>query len=124
MPKASTTITVATQGGTVYLDVDVSANGAPTVHVGWNSASDELQLLPDDKTLKVRIFLDGSAGEIYFQDGRIAATVGIKSTDALQVEASAEVQMAHAISYGMSSIYTTAEEVLATPRVGLSEVAI
>merc|ERR1712013_643755 len=98
--------------------------GAPTVQVGWNKASETLQLLPDDDTLKLRIFLDGSAGEVYFQGGRIAATVGIQATDSLQIASSAEVKLAHAVSYGMDSIYISAEEVLATPRLTDSEVAI
>jgi sucrose-6-phosphate hydrolase SacC (GH32 family) len=124
MPSLNTSITVAANGGKVCLDVVQSADGTPSVKVGWNEANEPLQLLPDDKTLTVSIFLDGSAGEVFFQGGRVVATVGIQATDTLDVVASGSVQLLRAVSYGMASVYTSAEEVLAAPRLLGPEMAV
>lgn len=125
MPSSNTSIVVAADGGKFCLDVIRSADGGtPSVKVGWNQASEPLQLLPDDEMLTVRIFLDGSAGEVFFQGGRVVATVGIHATDALEIMASGAVKLTRAISYGMASIYTSAEEVLTTPRLFGPEVIV
>ena len=68
----------------------------------------------------MRIFLDGSVAECYWQGGRVAMTVPIRGHGAIDsigfVTDKGEVELTGAVSYGMSDIHTTTEEVLASPR--------
>ena len=61
---------------------------------------------------------------LFFQDGRLAGVVHINATESLEIEASSAAQMVQAVSYGMANIYTSPEEVLATPRLTGPEFAV
>jgi hypothetical protein len=80
---------------------------------------DSLLLLPDDKTLTLRVFYDGHVVETYFQGGRVALTTdgtADPGTAIFTVSASAAVTLTEATSYALSDIHTNVEDVLATPR--------
>lgn len=38
-----------------------------------------LRMLPTDTTISLRIFVDGTIAEVYWQDGRVAQTVQIET---------------------------------------------
>ncbi|CAE7947125.1 CWINV4 [Symbiodinium sp. KB8] len=118
MPSFDTnfSVTLLPSGGSFFLDVVQSANSTPSVKVGFNKNRQPLPLLPDEEKLTMSLFIDGAACEVFFQDGRLAGVVHINATESLEIEASSAAQMVQAVSYGMANIYTSPEEVLATPR--------
>lgn len=139
MPTSATTIKVGTEGHESFIvftppSADIAASINPTTGTGdpWgvsvgvcSSASqckpmDTLMLLPDDKTLTLRMFYDGHVVETYFQGGRVVLTTdGVADpggVGAATVSASSSVMLAEATSYTLSDIHTTVEDVLATPR--------
>ena len=96
-----------------------------TVGVGFRSSQaegphyeDQLPLLRTDDHLALRLLLDNSAAEAFWQGGRVAMTVdgtADPSTAPLVISASAAATLTEATVYAMSDIHTTVDDVLATP---------
>merc|ERR1712039_132455 len=105
LPSTSTTISVNVNDKlSAFIQYEpATTNGVYSVQVGfgdWNKAT--LLLLPEDKTLTLRLFLDGPAGEAYFQGGRVAQTVAIKEVSSIDISSSkATAQLLSAASFAM-----------------------
>ena len=85
--------------------------GAPKV------IKDKLPLLAEDSTIDVRVFVDGTVGEAYFMGGRVAFTFELGKTSAFAgIVSSAAGSLSSASAWGMNNIWTTTDDVLATPR--------
>ena len=81
--------------------------------------TDTLQLLPTDKELTIRIFIDRTIVEVYFMDGRVAMTLGAPATattGSVSVGATGTSTVASAAVWTMGGIWTTSEEILAAHR--------
>lgn len=75
--------------------------------------ADQLPLLPDDTHLSLRIFLDGTVAEAYWQGGRVAMTIPSSAVDSVSISTDAgAAQLINATSWSMGSVYTTVEDVL------------
>ena len=78
---------------------------------------DKLPLLAEDSTIDVRMFVDGTVGEAYFMGGRVAFTFELGKTSAFAgIVSSAAGSLSSASAWGMNNIWTTTDEILATPR--------
>eukprot|EP00937_MAST-01D_sp_MAST-1D-sp2_P004367 g4367.t1 len=129
VPTAATTLSVSLAGGQSFFvdfapapahvldSVDAATGaGAPwTVKVGFGGTTDDLPLLPDDKDITLRIFLDGTVAEAYWMGGRVAMTVDAAAAIAARVSASggAGATLSAAVVHAMGDIHTSVESVLA-----------
>jgi len=132
IPTAATTLSVDIGGNAFYIAFVPALKGAQqwNVDVGYGPSDhgkkaryeDSLGLLSDDKELTLRVFLDGSVAECYWQGGRVAMTVPLHKVAASigMTTDQVEVELHGATSYGMADIHTTKEDVLASPRLKLS----
>ena len=88
---------------------------------------DTLRLLPGDRELTLRVFVDRQVVEAYWMDGRVAMTSQIRpqppavpGTPQVGVfahsSAGAAVKVVEAAVWELQSIWVTKEQVLATPR--------
>ena len=119
-----------------YYEVPVVCRGADR---------DSLRLAYDESALEIRAFVDATAAEIYFQNGRVAITEALttgntsgvslflNTTDSIQASSSSaagvtiiegqndppltNVKVLQATAYPIKSIWTTPEKVRAAPRV-------
>merc|ERR1712151_1002798 len=83
--------------------------GAGSAKVGGGGVFDTLNLLESDESIDVRLYVDNTFTEVYFQGGRVAMTINTPATDAVDVDATATV-------WSVSSIWVTPEDVMRTPR--------
>merc|ERR1712187_190600 len=92
--------------------------GASSIQVGSGNFLDKLKVLDTDDRIDVRLFIDNTFAEVYFQGGRVAMTVNTPpSVDAdITVASSVSGVAVEASAWGVSSIWVTPEEVLRTPR--------
>jgi hypothetical protein len=136
VPAEKTTLsaTIGADGSSVFIDfVPLTSRSRSSatlaivdrymVDVGLRDAtgktlySDTLPLLSDDDHLSLRIFLDGTIAEAYWQAGRVAMTLPTTAAEVVILSSSdASVRLLNASSYSMGSAYTSADRVLATPR--------
>merc|ERR1711924_311479 len=83
--------------------------------------SDTLKLLPSDRTIDVRLYVDNTMTDTYWMGGRVAMTVDTPATESADVVVSmvgnstASVSV-NATAWSVSSIWVTPDEVLRTPR--------
>ena len=86
---------------------------------GLFEPSDTLTLLTSDKEITVRIFLDGTVGEVYWMGGRVAMTVPIadqtQGSVSISASGSTGTRLLNATAWGMGNIMTSTEAVLSTP---------
>eukprot|EP00037_Helgoeca_nana_P013172 m.121009 g.121009 ORF g.121009 m.121009 type:complete len:666 (-) comp21872_c0_seq1:287-2284(-) len=89
---------------------------------GGGKFSDVVTMLPTDTHINIRLFLDTAVAEAYFMGGRVAMTIPVAASttdwNVMIGAATAGALINQATSWGMSGIYVTPEEVLATPRRG------
>jgi len=80
--------------------------------------NDTLLLLPTDRLLEIRIFVDGRVVEAYFQGGRVAMTAGVAPTSevGMALFTDAPLFVESTTVWRVSEIWVSPEEVLATPR--------
>ena len=84
--------------------------------------NDTLQLLPSDKAITLRVFVDRIMIEAFWMDGRVALTYVTPSSRGLSWEvgvaatAGAGAQLRSAEAFAMDNIWVSPEQVLATPR--------
>ena len=87
------------------------ANGSHPVR------ADQLQLLPSDTEITLRVFTDRSVLEVYWMDGRVAITSPLQpQTSSVEAFSSVDGSLASATAWSMNSIWVTPQEVIATPR--------
>jgi len=126
VPAAPCTISVAVPGGAVFVhyvpppaavaasvDAATGAGDPWAVQVGAQGSSDSLLLLPDDKQLTLRLFLDGTVAEAYWMGGRVAMTVDTARATNATVSATSAVTLISASVFAMGDIHTTVDDVLA-----------
>lgn len=94
------------------------------VGVQCGGVKDTLRLLPDEKTLEVRIFSDATFIEAFFQAGRVAMTVStvLNEDSRIALTSTAPVNAA-VVAYPMKGIWVSPEEVRKQPRVYKSAVS-
>jgi len=119
-PKVDATLGVKVMvSGTSGVEFTVLCmKGASTARVGGGGVSDTLNLLDSDQTIDIRLYIDNTFAEVYYQGGRIAMTVNTPPTDDADVQLRSTVPgiTATATAWSVSSIWVTPEEVLRTPR--------
>ena len=108
---------------TIVEEVDARATGFQTGFGTQGDRTDELQLLPEDTEITIRVFTDRTLVEAYWMDGRVAMTSATKSSESrgglpqIEVFSSVDgVELGSATVWEMQSILVSKEEVLATPR--------
>eukprot|EP01062_Namystynia_karyoxenos_P050279 TRINITY_DN3900_c0_g2_i1.p1 TRINITY_DN3900_c0_g2~~TRINITY_DN3900_c0_g2_i1.p1 ORF type:complete len:571 (+),score=184.07 TRINITY_DN3900_c0_g2_i1:79-1713(+) len=112
----------ASQGTLFYVDwAPPSDPSAPfyEVTVGAGSGTkDTLRLIPGERELSLRLYVDWTFTEVYWQGGRVASTVVTPGTPdaAAWISSSADATVATAQVWQMQPVWTTAAEVLRTPR--------
>ena len=94
-------------------DAATGAGDPWAVQVGAQGSSDSLLLLPDDKQLTLRLFLDGTVAEAYWMGGRVAMTVDTARATNATVSATSAVTLISASVFAMGDIHTTVDDVLA-----------
>jgi hypothetical protein len=103
-----------------FYDVDVSCGSVYVDSVPETQFHFPLRLMATETTVELRMFVDGTVVEAFFQQGRVALTVSALVDAASPVTLDAAGGDATATSldiYPMRSIWTTPEAVLAAPRV-------
>ena len=131
LPTESTTLTAEVGTGVFFMDF---VPGAGEVTCGFNVTTtisgahgkgqgftDKAPMLGDESHVTMRIFLDGTVGEVYFQEGRVAMTVPLGGTVTPSAKASGVVtiggggaaKLINATSFAVGDIHTTAEDVRA-----------
>ena len=93
----------------------------PTVSVGSGGTTDVLQLLPDDKTIELILYVDNTFTEAFWQGGRVAMTVVTPTSgghDDVTLGASQPGVSASATAWSVGSIWVSPEVVKYTPRRG------
>jgi hypothetical protein len=118
-PAVATTFNITIAHSTqVYLKY---VPGAATAECGiiasGTISKDAVSMLDSDTHVAIRIFIDATVIEAYWQDGRVAMTDVFPSQTESAVAVLLEggdssVKLANATSWQMSSIYVTKEEVL------------
>ena len=126
VPKEAATLQVQLgTSGSCFLDF---VPGAQTAKCGFNSTSpgghngkvsqDEVPLLGDETYLFMRVLIDGSVAECYWQEGRVAMTVELGAGQGQESSVSimssgADGAIMNATSWEMMDIHTTVADVLA-----------
>lgn len=89
---------------------------------GWRPSYtgvfDTLRLSPADKMLGLRVYVDNTLAEAFFQGGRVAMTRELLTPEkeaAASVAASVDVQVSTLQAWTVGSIWVTPEEILNTP---------
>jgi hypothetical protein len=117
----------ASGGGGTKFYVDYEPN-ADTVTVGVDGGvSDKLKLSPSDTTIDMRLFVDNTFTEVYYQGGRVAMTTNTKASKAAGMSVSADkdgITLKNAKAWKVGSIWVTPEDVIATPRADASDVVV
>ena len=127
IPKATTTISVAIGGGSVFFSFTPAPASAVSTMSPWKCAvgfmvggkatfADVVPVLADDETLELRVFLDDSVAEAYWMGGRTAMTIPTSAVSKVGLSASSPVTVLNGTSFQMGDIHTTTDAVLATPR--------
>jgi hypothetical protein len=121
--RPSTAAAIAISIGGVHADIMCSAPAIAPGGIGSNASVSGcngcLQLLPTDSTLELRLFVDQTLAESYYQGGRVAYTSLIKSIDLkapAQVSSNTTVWVINATAWEMQDHWISEEELLATPR--------
>jgi len=93
--------------------------GANSAKVGGGGVFDTLKLLDSDETIDMRLYVDNTFTEVYFQGGRVAMTVNTRANHGdgdVSVSSSVALQTVEAVAWSVSSIWVTPEQVMQTPR--------
>ena len=105
-------VTTATSSKVYTWEVSVGFGLLPRIRY-----FDSLPLLGDDKEITMRIFLDNTVAECYWQGGRVAMTVPTTEVTTASVASSNDSRVkVSAESFTMGDIHTDKADVLATPR--------
>ena len=119
-PTADATIgvKVMVSGAAGTLFTIAYKHGASSVAVGGGGVSDTLKLSDSDETLDMRLYVDNTFTEVYYQGGRVAMTVNTRASADADVTLSSSVDgvTATATAWSVSSIWVAPEEVLRAPR--------
>lgn len=79
---------------------------------------DTLRMMPDDTILSIRAYVDRSLTEVFWQNGRVAMTIATPSASGtgMAVAANASVEVMESKVWSVEAIWTSTQQVLATPR--------
>ena len=123
-PSTAASITISIGG--VHASITCSAPAAAPSGGGGGGSNASvagcagcLQLLPTDSTLELRLFVDQTLAESYYQGGRVAYTSAVESIDltaAAVVSSNTSVFVLNATAWEMKDHWISEEELLATPR--------
>ena len=83
-----------------------------------------LRLLPTDDTLELRLFVDQTVAESYYQGGRVAYTSSVRSVDLRAdafISSDTDIVVLNATAWEMGNQWISEVELLATPRVHPAE---
>ena len=115
-----------TKGTLFYVDyTPATTDGIHTVTVGAEAVGgsdggtqDKLKLSPNDKEIKIRVYVDNTFSECYWQHGRVAMTITTPATPqaAMAVTATGAVSLQSAEAYAVNSIWVAPKDVTDTPR--------
>ena len=122
-PTKATTLQVQLgMSGSCFLNF---VPGAETADCGFNTTGghkgkggqDKLPLLGDETYLSMRILIDSSVGECYWQEGRVAMTVELGAdqgddTSVTITSSGADGAIVNATAWQMNDIHTTVQDVL------------
>jgi hypothetical protein len=126
VPSQPGTFGVSILGGALEAYVDFlpkpeGAQQAWEVRVGIHGQNQELALLPSDQEIELRIFVDHTISEVYFQNGRVALTTplsadveGGSSTAfaAFNRGETGEVELASAAAWALDTIWVQPQQVI------------
>ena len=124
-PSGTLSLTVSAGSEAAEFFVDVQREGRNATvgrkKAGWHGAQTAvLPLLPEERSVSVRLFIDNGALETYFMGGRVCLSSKMRMPSAgavaIHVESSAPTTMKSANVWRLDSIWVTPEQVLATPR--------
>jgi hypothetical protein len=92
---------------------------AYTVGVSCGQTTDTLTLLKQETSLSIRLFIDVTFAEVYFQEGRIAMTIVPTLSDPvpLALVSTAAVKIQSVETFPMKGIWASPEAVRKAPRV-------
>ena len=107
---------------TIEFSPPADASKAYDVPVTCGGYKDTLTLVPGEVSVELRIFLDWTMVEVYFQQGRVAMTAALAMDDSTAValtsaDPPAALATADVEVYPMKSIWTTADAVRKQKRV-------
>eukprot|EP01062_Namystynia_karyoxenos_P051182 TRINITY_DN40084_c0_g1_i1.p1 TRINITY_DN40084_c0_g1~~TRINITY_DN40084_c0_g1_i1.p1 ORF type:complete len:574 (+),score=118.38 TRINITY_DN40084_c0_g1_i1:77-1723(+) len=116
----------AGQGTLIYVDWAPPSNRSAAFYEavtasGANLTADALRLSPGEDAVTVRLYVDSTFTEAYWQQGRVATTIITPESEsggaAVWLHASANVTVAKVQVWRMSSIWVSPEAVLSAPRI-------
>jgi beta-fructofuranosidase len=128
-PSGTLSLTVSAGSEAAEFFVDVQREGRNAT-VGRKKAGRHapqtgvLPLLPEERSVLVRLFIDNGALEAYLQGGRVCLSSKMRMPAgkvAIHVESSAPTTMKSATVWRLGSIWVTPEEVLRTPQLKTDE---
>ena len=125
LPATAATLGVNVSSGlacTIEFSPPADASKAYDVPVTCGGYKDTLTLVPGEVSVELRIFLDWTMVEVYFQQGRVAMTAALAMDDSTAValtsaDPPAALATADVEVYPMKSIWTTADAVRKQKRV-------
>ena len=127
LPATAATLGVSINGSealacTIEFTPPADASKAYDVPVTCGGYKDTLTLVPGEVSVELRIFLDWTMVEVYFQQGRVAMTAALAMDDSTAValtsaDPPAALATADVEVYPMKSIWTTADAVRKQKRV-------
>jgi len=119
--RLSVHVMVGAQNGSEFF-IDYKPNNNTEilkVQVGSGGTTDTLSLLPSDKTIDLKLYVDNTFTEAFWMGGRVAMTIVTKSSggkDDVSIGASASGVIFSATAWEVGSIWVTPEVVKQTPR--------
>lgn len=119
--RPTTAAAISISIGGVYASITCSAPAATPGGIGSNASVTGchgcLQLLPTDSMLELRLFVDQTLAESYYQGGRVAYTSSVTSIDLkaqAQVSSNTSVWVINATAWEMQDHWISEEELLAS----------
>jgi sucrose-6-phosphate hydrolase SacC (GH32 family) len=121
VPKQAATLAVQIgSSGSCFIDFVPGANQMAkcgfNATKGHKGGEDAVPLLGDETYLSMRVLIDGSVGECYWQEGRVAMTVELTAEDQETVlisSSGADGALLNGTSWQMNDVHTTVDDVLA-----------
>ena len=119
-PAAAAVVTISVAG----VHAGITCGPAAAAHGGIASVmgcTGCLRLLPTEDTLELRLFVDQTVAESYYQGGRVAYTSSVRSLDPAAdafLSSNTSIVVMNATLWEMGDQWISEEELLATPRVG------
>ena len=113
--EPATSATTTAEG--VYTAVAGATNTPSDMSSGENH-NDTLRLSPNDKTISIRVYVDNTLCEAYWQNGRVAMTVRTQATPeaSVSIYSSNETIVQSYEVHAVKPIWVSPSDVIAAPR--------